>query len=64
MGGVCSTHGRDEKYIQNSYRKAERKRPLGRSRRRCEDVMDVDLKETGWYSHGSGGVQWEIFVLD
>jgi hypothetical protein len=32
MGGACSMHGIDEKWIQNSSRKTERKRPLGRPR--------------------------------
>ena len=29
-------------------RKPERKRPLGRPRRRCEDNIKIDLKEIGW----------------
>jgi hypothetical protein len=30
MGGACSTHGTDEKFIQQSSRKSEEKSPLGR----------------------------------
>jgi hypothetical protein len=28
--------------------KPERKRPLGRPRRRWEDTIKIDLKEVGW----------------
>jgi hypothetical protein len=34
MGGACSTHGRDEKYIQNLVEKPYGNRQLGRHRRR------------------------------
>jgi len=33
--------------------KHEGKRPLGRFRRRCEDNIRMDLRETGWK-----GVDW------
>jgi hypothetical protein len=33
-GGACSTHGKDEKFIQNFIEKPEGKRPLGRLRGR------------------------------
>jgi hypothetical protein len=53
MGGACSTHG--EK--RNAYRilagKPERKRPLGRPRRRWEDNIRMDLREIGW-----DGMDW------
>jgi hypothetical protein len=42
---------------RNVYRvlvgKPERKRPLGRPRRRWEDGIKLDLEEIGW-----GGVEW------
>jgi hypothetical protein len=42
---------------RNVYRvfvgKPEGKRPLGRSRRRWEDGIKMDLREIGW-----GGVEW------
>jgi hypothetical protein len=42
---------------RNVYRvlvgKPEGKRPLGRPRRRWEDGIKMDLRETGW-----GGVEW------
>jgi hypothetical protein len=48
MGGPCSTNG--EK--RNAYRllvgKPERKRPLGRPRRRWVDNVRMDLGEVGW----------------
>jgi hypothetical protein len=41
----------------NAYRvlvgKPEGKRQLGRSRHRCDDNIQMDLRETGW-----GGVDW------
>jgi hypothetical protein len=53
MGGPCSTNG--EK--RNAYRllvgKPERKRPLGRPRRRWVDNIMMDLGEVGW-----GDVVW------
>jgi hypothetical protein len=45
MGGKCSTHGRDEKYVLVG--KLEGKRPLGRPRRRWEDNTVIDLREIG-----------------
>jgi hypothetical protein len=39
-------HGRDKKFVQN-VGKHERKRPLGRLRRRWEDNIKIDLEETG-----------------
>jgi hypothetical protein len=53
MGGPCSTNGKQ----RNAYRllvwKPERKRPLGRPKRRCVDNIRMDLAEAGW-----GGVGW------
>jgi hypothetical protein len=39
-------HGRDEKCIQNLGGKPEGKRPLGRPRRKWEDNVRMDLRET------------------
>jgi hypothetical protein len=48
---------------RNLYRvlvgKPERKRPLGRPRRRCEDGIKVDLSEIGW-----GCVDWIQIAQD
>jgi hypothetical protein len=53
MGGACSTNGGK----RNAYRllvgKPERKRPLGRPRRRYLDDIRMDLVEVGW-----GDVDW------
>jgi hypothetical protein len=47
MGGACSTHERHEKCIQNFIIKHKGKGLLGSSRRRWEDTIIMDLKETG-----------------
>jgi hypothetical protein len=39
--------------------KPEGKRPLGRPRRRWEDNIKVDLRETGW-----GGMDWIDLAQD
>jgi hypothetical protein len=39
--------------------KPERKRPLGRPRRRWEDNIKMDLKEVGW-----GGLDWIDLTQD
>jgi hypothetical protein len=48
---------------RNAYRllvgKSERKRPLGRSSRRCVDNIKIDLLEKGW-----GGVDWICLAQD
>jgi hypothetical protein len=33
--------------------KSERKRPLGRPRRRWNDIIVIDVREIGW-----GGIDW------
>jgi hypothetical protein len=43
VGGACGTHGRGEESVQ-----PEGKRSLGRLRRRWEDGIRIDLRETGW----------------
>jgi hypothetical protein len=45
MGGVCSTYGRDEKFIQVLVRKLERNKTHGGLRRRWEDNIRMDLTE-------------------
>jgi hypothetical protein len=39
--------------------KPEGKKPLGRTRRRLEDGIRMDLRETGW-----GNVDWIQLALD
>jgi len=53
MDGTCSTHGRDEIYVQHFSRETLGKRPLARSRRRWEDNIKIGVKEIGWK-----GVDW------
>jgi len=48
MGLLRSMHGRDEKCIQNIYRKTRMEESLGRPRRRCEDIIRIDLSEIEW----------------
>jgi hypothetical protein len=40
--------GEEEKVYKVLVQKPEGKRPLGRPRRRREDGIKMDLKETGW----------------
>jgi hypothetical protein len=49
MGGACSTNGEKRLLVG----KPERKRPLGRPRRRWVDNIKMDLGEVGW-----GDVVW------
>jgi hypothetical protein len=44
MGGTCSTHGGNEKYVQDFRQKTEGKTPLG-DMRRWEDNIKTDLNE-------------------
>jgi hypothetical protein len=53
VGGACGTHGRGEKMYKVLLGKPEGKRPFGRPRRRWEDGIRMDLRETGL-----GGLEW------
>jgi hypothetical protein len=46
MGGACSAHGEDEKSVQNLVGKSQRKKLLGRPRRRRNNIK-MDLSEIG-----------------
>jgi hypothetical protein len=59
VGGAYSTHGRGEKSVQGFGGKAQRKRPLGRPRRRWEDGIRMDLREIVL-----GGVDWIRLAQD
>jgi hypothetical protein len=58
MGGACSAHGGKRNAYKILVGKPEGKRPLVRPRRRWEDNMKMDLRETGFGcgldSYGSG----------
>jgi len=45
MGGACSPYGDWRDVYQYFMWKPERKRPLGRPRRRWEDDMKMDLQK-------------------
>ena len=45
MGGSCGTYGGEERCIQGLERKYDRKGPLLRHRRRCEDNIKASLQE-------------------
>jgi len=61
MDWACSTYG--ERLYGLLVGKPERKRPLGRTRRRWEDNIKIDLQEVGcgvwtgssWLRTGTGG---------
>jgi hypothetical protein len=59
MGGACGTHGGGEGCIQHFGWEAEGRRPLGRSRRRWEDNIKMDLREIGF-----GVVDWIHWAQD
>jgi hypothetical protein len=46
--------GQERKLHKVLVAKLERKRPLGRPRRRWENEIKMDLREIGW-----GGVEWD-----
>jgi hypothetical protein len=53
MGGVCGTNGGEERVFILLVGKPERRRPLGRPRRRWLDNTRMDLVEVG-----RGDVDW------
>jgi hypothetical protein len=59
MGGKCSTHGRDEKCVENFGQKSRQDETTQRPRHRREDNIRIDLRETGWE-----GVDWMHLVQD
>jgi hypothetical protein len=52
-------HGKMRNAYKIFFGKTEGKRPFGRSRRRCEDNIRMDLKEMGWE-----GVDWIHLAQD
>jgi hypothetical protein len=53
MGGARSTYRKEERSIKGLVSNIERKRPLGRSMRRCEDNIKIDFQDVEW---GGGGL--------
>ena len=67
MGRACSTQGGNQKCIQNFSGKPEGKRPLGRPRRRWEDIIKTDLREVvcdagEWIDLAQDRMQWRAYV--
>jgi hypothetical protein len=61
MGGACSPYGREERctVYRGLVGKPEGKGPLGRSRRRWENNIKMDLQEVG-----CGGMDWMELAQD
>jgi hypothetical protein len=59
MSGACSAYGERKGVYKVLIGKPERKRPLGRPRRRWEDNIKTDLQEFGF-----GGMDWIELALD
>ena len=55
MGGACSEYGEGRSVYRVLVRKSGGKRPVGRSRRRWEDNIKMDLQEVG--SGGMGRIE-------
>jgi hypothetical protein len=49
VGKSHSAHGGDEKCTQNFVWKSEGKRPHARPRRKWEENIQIDLRETGFW---------------
>jgi hypothetical protein len=65
VGWTCGTHGGGERCLQGFGWEA--RRPLGRSWRRWEDNIKMDLGEIGidganWIRLAQDRVQWQVFV--
>jgi len=45
MGGACKAYGEGIGVLRLLVGKPEGKRPLGRTRRRCEDIIKWDFQE-------------------
>jgi hypothetical protein len=59
MGRPCSTNGEKRNAYRLLIEEPERKRPLGRPRRRWVDNIKMDLGEVGW-----GDVDWICLAQD
>jgi hypothetical protein len=52
MGGACSTYGEKRSAYRILVARPEGRRPLGRTTRRWEDNIKMDLQDVGW------GMDW------
>jgi hypothetical protein len=67
VSGTCGTQGGGEGVYRILVGRPEGKRPLGRSRRRWEDNIKLDLREieidgANWIRLAQDRVQWWAFV--
>jgi hypothetical protein len=67
MGMACSTHGKKLNAYRVLVRRAEGKRPLGRSRHRLGTNITMNLRERGcggtdWIHLAPDRKQWRILV--
>jgi hypothetical protein len=67
VGGTRGTHGGGERCLLGFGWEAVGKRPLGRPRRKWEDNIKLDLRETGidganWIQLAQDRVQWRACV--
>jgi hypothetical protein len=67
VGGICGTHGEEEKRLQVLIERPQWKRPLARTRRRWEDNIKMNLREIGidganWIRLAQDTAQWRDFV--
>jgi hypothetical protein len=67
MGGTCGTHGEERGVYRVLVGRPEGKRPLGTPRRKWEDNIKLNLRETGidganWIQLAQDRVQWCAFV--
>jgi hypothetical protein len=59
MGGACSTYGEKRDAYRILVGRPDRRRQLGRPRRRWEDNIKMDLQEVGWV-----GMNWIELAQD
>ena len=67
MGGTCSAYGERRGVYRVLVKKRERKRALGRLRRRWEDNIKMDLQEMGrgdmdWIEMAQDRDRWQALV--
>jgi hypothetical protein len=67
VSGTCGTHGEERGVYRILVGRPECKRPLGRRRRRWEDDIKMDLRETGidkanWIQLAQDRIRWRAFV--
>jgi hypothetical protein len=59
VGGTCGTHGGGKSVYRFLVGRPENNKPMGRPRRRREDNIKMELRETGVY-----GAKWVRLTQD